>query len=107
MKALAIGGIEDHAHLLLSLPTTITIAQALQQIKGASSKWVHDTFPEHRSFAWQEGYGAFSIGVSQVDNTASYILSQAEHHRTRTFQEEFLAFLKKHGIEYDERYLWG
>jgi putative transposase len=107
MKALAVGGVEDHAHLLLSLPTTISIAQALQAIKGVSSKWVHDTFPEHRAFAWQEGYGAFSIGVAQVEHTVSYIQSQAEHHRKRTFQEEFLAFLKRHGIEYDERYLWG
>ena len=62
---------------------------------------------EHCAFAWQEGYGAFSIAVSQVDETVSYIRSQAEHHRKRTFQEEFLAFLKKHGLEYDERYLWG
>jgi putative transposase len=107
MKAFAVGGVEDHAHLLLSLPTTLSIAQALQQIKGVSSKWIHDTFSEHRDFAWQEGYGAFSIGVSQIDETVSYIRSQAEHHRKKTFQEEFLAFLKRHGIEYDERYLWG
>jgi putative transposase len=107
MKAMAVGGVADHAHILLSLPTTMSIAQAIQLIKGASSKWVHDTFPEHRAFAWQEGYGAFSIGISQVDGTVSYIRSQAEHHRKRTFQEEFLAFLRKHGIEYDERYVWG
>ena len=107
MKALAVGGVEDHAHVLLSLPTTVTIAQALQVIKGGSSKWIHDTFPEHRDFAWQEGYGAFSIGVSQVVDTITYIQSQPKHHRKKTFQEEFLAFLKKHGVEYDERYLWG
>ncbi len=107
MKALAVGGIDDHAHVLLSMPPTISIAKAIQLIKGASSKWIHDTFPEHRAFAWQEGYGAFSIGISRVDETMSYIRSQAEHHRKRTFQEEFLAFLKKHGLEYDERYLWG
>jgi putative transposase len=107
MKALTVGGIEDHVHLLLSLPTTLSIAQAMQQIKGVSSKWIHDTFSEHRGFAWQEGYGAFSIGVSQVHDTVAYIQSQAEHHRKRTFQEEYLAFLKKHGIEYDERYVWG
>jgi putative transposase len=85
MKALAVGGVEDHAHVLLSLPTTVTIAQALQLIKGGSSKWIHDTFPEHCDFAWQEGYGAFSIGVSQVAGTVSYIQSQAEHHRKKTF----------------------
>jgi REP element-mobilizing transposase RayT len=106
-KALAIGGVEDHVHLLLSLPATLPIAKAIQLVKGASSKWVHDTFSKHRDFAWQEGYGAFSIGVSQVDATTKYIRSQAEHHRKTTFQEEFRMFLKRHGIEYDERYVWG
>jgi putative transposase len=106
-KALAIGGVEDHIHLLLSLPATISIAKAMQAIKGVSSKWVHDTFPKHDLFAWQEGYGAFSIGISQIDATTTYIRSQPEHHRQKTFQEEFRAFLKKHGIEYDERYVCG
>jgi len=106
MKAVAIGGVEDHVHLLLSLPSTLAIAKAIQLVKGGSSKWAHDTFPEHRRFGWQEGYGAFSIGVSQTDRTIAYISSQADHHRKRTFQEEMLAILKKHGIQYDERYLW-
>jgi putative transposase len=106
MRALIVGGVEDHVHLLLSLGTTISIAQALQLIKGGSSKWIHDTFPKHRTFAWQEGYGAFSIGISQVDRTLRYIQTQPEHHRKQTFQEEFLAILKKHGIQYDERYVW-
>ena len=106
-KALAIGGVEDHVHLLLSLPATLPIAKAIQLVKGTSSKWVHDTFPKHRDFAWQEGYGAFSVGISQVDATIKYIRSQAEHHRKTTFQEEFRMFLKRHGIEYDERYVWG
>ncbi len=64
MRALAIGGVEDHVHLLLSIPSILSIAKAMQLIKGASSKWVHDTFPEHKSFEWQEGYGAFSVGIS-------------------------------------------
>jgi len=106
MKAVAIGGVEDHVHLLLSLPSTLAIAKAIQLVKGGSSKWAHDTFPEHRRFGWQEGYGAFSIGVSQTDRTIAYISSQADHHRKRTFQEEMLAILKKHGIQYYERYLW-
>ena len=76
----------------------------LQKFKCHS---VHDTFPSHRGFAWQEGYGAFSIGVSQVKPTIAYIRSQPEHHRRMTFQDEFRKFLKKHGIEYDERYVWG
>ena len=107
IKALVIGGVEDHIHLLLSLPSTMAVAKAVQLIKGGSSLWVHETFPEHHHFAWQEGYGAFSLGVSQTQATRTYIESQAEHHRKTTFQEEFLAFLKKHGMEYDERYVWG
>ena len=107
MKALAIGGVEDHVHILLSLPATMPIAKALQLIKGGSSKWVHDNFPAQRTFAWQEGYGAFSVSVSQVSNTVAYIEGQEEHHRRQSFEDEFRAFLKKHGIEFDERYVWG
>jgi REP element-mobilizing transposase RayT len=106
MKALTIGGVEDHVHLLLSIPSTMAIAKAIQLIKGGASAWVHEIFHEHRDFAWQEGYGAFSLGISQVDRTIAYIEFQAEHHRHKSFQEEFLAFLKKHRIEYDERYIW-
>lgn len=78
----------------------------MQLIKGGSSKWAHETFPEHRLFAWQERYGAFSVSVSQLDKITKYIRGQAEHHRKKTFQEEFLALSKKHRVEYDERYLW-
>jgi putative transposase len=107
MCALAVGGVEDHVHLLISLPSAMSVAKALQLIKGGSSKWVHDTFPQHAGFAWQKGYGAFSIGVSQVDDTQTYIANQREHHRKKTFQEEFIAILERHGIEYDPRYVWG
>src|SRR6266516_6555206 len=100
MKAIEIGGVEDHVHILLSLPATVSIAKALQLIKGGSSKWVHDTFPEHRLFGWQEKYGAFSVSVSQLTKIVQYIKGQEEHHRTTTFQEEFLSLLKKHRIEY-------
>ena len=106
MKAIGIGGVEDHVHLLLSLPSTLSVAKALQLIKGGSSKWVHETFPQQRLFGWQEEYGAFSVSVSQLDNILRYIQGQEEHHRQMTFQEEFLALLKKHRIEYDDRYLW-
>ena len=106
MKAVEVGGVEDHVHLLLSLPSTLPISKALQLIKGGSSKWIHETFPEHRLFAWQEEYGAFSVSVSQLDNTIAYIKGQEEHHRRMTFQEEFLVLLERHHIEYDERYLW-
>ena len=106
MKAIEIGGVQDHVHVLLSLPSTLSVAKALQLIKGGSSKWVHETFPEHRLFGWQVKYGAFSVSVSQLDKTIEYIKSQEEHHRKMTFQEEFLALLKKHRIAFDERYLW-
>lgn len=106
MVALCVGGIEDHFHILLSLPTTISISKAMQLIKGGSSKWIHDTFLEHKLFSWQEGYGAFSIGIGDVDRTVSYIENQAEHHAKRDFKAEFVSFLKKHNIEYDERYIW-
>ena len=106
MKAIEIGGVADHVHILLSLPSTLSIAKAMQLIKGGSSKWVHESFPEHRLFGWQVKYGAFGVSVSLLDKTIQYIRNQAEHHRKMTFQEEFLALLKKHGIAYDERYLW-
>lgn len=105
MKELAVGGGSDHVHILLSLPSTLPIAKAVQLLKGNSSKWIRETFPKLRSFAWQEGYGAFSIGISGIDATVSYIRNQAEHHRTRTFREEFVTMLRRHGLEYDESML--
>ena len=106
MKAIEIGGVEDHVHILLSIPATMSIAKAVQLVKGGSSKWVHETFPEHREFAWQTKYGAFSVSESRVESVFEYIRSQPDHHRKMTFQEEFVALLKKHRVEYDERYLW-
>jgi putative transposase len=106
MKALAIGGVDDHVHALLSLPSTTSFAKAVQLIKGGSSKWVHDTFPKYKKFEWQEGYGAFSVSASQAQRTITYIEGQKEHHRRKTFQEEFRALLDKHGISYDARYLF-
>jgi REP element-mobilizing transposase RayT len=106
MKPLAIGGTRDHIHALLSLTSSMGFAKAVQLIKGGSSKWVHDMFPKHRDFAWQEGYGAFSVSVSQVARTVAYIQNQKEHHRIKTFQEEFRELLDRHGIEYDSRYLF-
>ena len=106
MKAIEVGGMPDHIHILLSLPSTVAIAKALQLIKGGSSKWVHDTFPNHRLFKWQIKYGAFGVSVSRLEETIQYIRNQERHHKNMTFQEEFLALLKKHRIAYDERYLW-
>jgi REP element-mobilizing transposase RayT len=106
MKLLTVGGIPDHVHLLLSFPKTMTIAKGLQLIKGGSSKWIHDNFARHQDFAWQKGYGAFSIGVSDIERTKVYIENQAEHHRERDFKEEFLMFLKRNEIDFDERYVF-
>ena len=106
MILIAAGGIEDHIHLLLSLPKTLDISKAMQLIKGGSSKWIHDTFAEHRMFEWQEGYGAFSISISEVERTVRYINRQAEHHKKKDFKTEFISFLNAHSIEYDERYIF-
>jgi REP element-mobilizing transposase RayT len=106
MKALAIGGTFDHLHALLSLPSTMSFAKAVQLIKGGSSKWVHDEFANFKKFEWQEGYGAFSVSASQVARTIAYIERQKEHHRKRTFKEEFIKLLDQHHIEYDRRYVF-
>ena len=103
MKALAIGGTADHVHALLSLPGMMSFAKAVQLVKGGSSKWIHDNFANHKKFAWQEGYGAFSVSVSHLPKTIAYINNQKEHHRKKSFHEEFLELLKKHGIEFDPR----
>ena len=102
MKALAVGGVADHVHLLLSLPPTLAVATAMQLVKGNSSKWLRKTFRELRAqdFAWQEGYGAFSIGVSGVESTVGYIQTQEKRHRRKGFREELAGFLKKHGCAY-------
>jgi REP element-mobilizing transposase RayT len=105
-KALGIGGMEDHVHLLLSLPSPVPVATAMREIKSASSAWMHQSC-QVEGFEWQEGYGAFPIGWAQVSATLAYIAGQKEHHRTRDFQAEYIAFLKKHRIEYDPRYVWG
>jgi len=101
LKALAIGGVADHVHMLLSLQATIPVSKAMQLLKGNSSKWLRETFPELRAqdFGWQQGFGAFSIGVSGVGDTIRYIQNQEEHHRRRSFREELEGFLKKHGCE--------
>src|SRR5580692_2476702 len=93
LRPKCIGGVADHVHLLLGLPPSVAPARAIQLIKGGSSAWIHQSFPELRNFGWQEGYGAFSVGISQVPDTINYIQQQEEHHRTRTFQEEYLSFL--------------
>jgi REP element-mobilizing transposase RayT len=107
MVALQIGGFDDHIHALIGAPATVAPSQIAQYLKGDSSKWIHETFPALRDFAWQEGYGAFTVNKSILDAVIGYIQKQREHHQTLSFQDEYLDFLHKHGINYDERYLWG
>jgi REP element-mobilizing transposase RayT len=103
---IAAGGMPDHVHLLISLSKEISVTETLRLIKTNSSKWIHDTFSEYRQFAWQAGYGAFAVSYSNIARVKTYISQQEEHHQKRTFQEEFIDFLKRHHVEYDERYLW-
>ncbi|MCF6154298.1 MAG: IS200/IS605 family transposase [Candidatus Brocadia sp.] len=107
LKVLCIGGTDNHIHILLSSDSTTSIAKAIQFIKGGSSKWIHETFSELRLFSWQEGYGAFSIGISNVDETKKYIENQEKHHSKESFHDEYLKFLRKNKIDFDEKYMWG
>ena len=104
--ALIANGVEDHCHLLLALPPTVAVSDFLRTLKTNSSRWVHETWPAHRAFAWQTGYGAFSVSQSNVESVRRYIAEQEERHRTMTFQEEFVQILRRHGIVFDERYIW-
>ncbi|MCI0402262.1 MAG: IS200/IS605 family transposase [Acidobacteria bacterium] len=106
MKALAIGGTRDHVHMLLSIAATMPVAKAVQLIKAGSSKWVHER-TGRKLFAWQEAYGAFTIGVSQVADTVRYINTQDAHHSKRPFEEEFRQFLRRHEIPFEEEHAFG
>lgn len=107
MIALQVGGFDDHIHALIGAPATVAPSQIAQYLKGDSSKWIHETFPDLRDFGWQEGYGAFTVSKSNINAVIGYIQKQREHHQKQSFQDEYLEFLQKHGINYDERYLWG
>jgi REP element-mobilizing transposase RayT len=104
--ALIIGGTSDHVHLLFSLSRTKALADVLADVKADSSKWIKGKGSQYAKFYWQTGYGAFSIGQSNVEALRKYIVSQREHHRKRTFQDEFRDLLAKYHVAYDERYVW-
>ena len=106
MKALAIGGIENHVHLLLGLTPSLAVSKAVQQIKGGSSAWIKENLSGLRGFGWQDGYAAFTVSKSLVPEVDAYIRAQREHHRMKTFEEEYRAFLVKHEIPFDERFLF-
>lgn len=105
-KLLAAGAVSDHIHLYASLPSTLSLAAFVNAIKSNSSRWIHQTFRNSRGFAWQEGYGAFSVSKSAEGKVMNYVRNQERHHKKQTFQEELLSLLIKHEIEFDERYLW-
>jgi putative transposase len=101
-----IGGVADHVHIVTTLPRTVSQAQMVEQIKKTSSKWIKARNPRYRAFFWQRGYGAFSVSSSQIAAVLKYVDAQKQHHRTRTFQEEYRNLLRRHGIDFDERYVW-
>ncbi|MEN9991193.1 MAG: family transposase [Verrucomicrobiota bacterium] len=100
------GGVADHVHLAIRLSRTITISQLVEELKTASSKWLKRRSPELVKFSWQRVYGCFSVGPKDVDALIAYIDDQENHHRTRSFQEEFRMFLEKYGVEFNEAYVW-
>jgi REP element-mobilizing transposase RayT len=107
VKTIAINSVADHAHILLQVPAATSVAAIVSKLKSNSSRFIHEKWPRRSKFAWQEGYGAFSVSKSGLDDVVRYIANQEEHHRKRTFQEEYLEFLKRYEIEYDERYVWS
>jgi REP element-mobilizing transposase RayT len=103
---LRIGGVADHVHILTTLARTLSQAQLIEEIKKASSKWIKALDARYRGFFWQRGYAAFSVSPSQLDAIVEYVNKQPEHHRTRTFQEEYRELLRRHGVDFDERFVW-
>lgn len=102
--ALAIGGVADHVHLLISVPAKLSTSDLVGKLKSNSSRWMHER--GLKSFAWQTGYGAFSVSKSNVEQVREYVMSQEQHHQRMTFQEEFLRFLERHHVAYDPEYIW-
>lgn len=105
-EPILINGAEDHVHVLCNLSRTITVAALVEEVKKSSSKWMKEQGPAYADFFWQGGYGAFSVSESKVEQARAYVAAQQEHHRKVSFQEEFRALCRKHGVEIDERYVW-
>lgn len=106
MTGLQVGGIENHIHALILAPPIIAPSKIAQWIKGASSKWIHEEFPHIRGFAWQDGYGIFTVSKSSVPNVTEYIRNQREHHLGQSFEDEYIELLQLHGVDYDERFVF-
>jgi REP element-mobilizing transposase RayT len=98
--------VPDHIHILFDLARTVSVSQAVEEVKKSSSKWIKTQGAEFASFAWQAGYGAFAVSQSNVPTVRNYIARQQEHHRRKSFQEEYRAVLERHGVAYDEQYVW-
>ena len=105
-KPIKVGGYLDHVHILCKLSKKVTIVELMKKVKSLSSKWIKSKGGEYRNFYWQDGYGSFSVNPSEVSIVSEYISNQYERHRNTTFKEEYLRFLKKYKVEYDEKYLW-
>ena len=105
-QVIKVGGYTDHIHILCLLSKKIALIKLLEELKSHSSKWMKTKGDEYSNFYWQDGYGAFSVNPAEVDIVQAYISNQHEHHRKKTFQEEYRAFLEKYKIDYDERYVW-
>lgn len=103
---LIVGGYTDHIHILCMLSKKIALMKLVEEIKSISSRWVKSKAPEFANFYWQDGYGAFSVNPAQVQRVISYIKNQKEHHRKKTYQDEFRKTLHQHNVEFDERYVW-
>lgn len=105
-NSLAVGGYSDHIHILCVLSKNMTLIKLVEELKSHSSKWVKSKNESMKNFYWQNGYGAFSVNPSEVDVVTHYIQNQHIHHQHKSFQEEYLAFLEKYNVQYDERYVW-
>jgi putative transposase len=106
MTPAKVGGLDDHVHLVVAIPPTLPISKAVQRLKGSSSRWIRQTFPNLDMFRWQDGYGAFTVSTSVLPATVAYVERQRATHEARTFQDEFRMLLQRHDVEHDERYLW-
>ena len=106
MTALQVGGIENHIYALVIARPPVAASQIAQWLKGESSKWIHEEFPDLRQFVWQDGYGVFSVSKSQAHDVIEYIKNQREHHKKQSFEDEYVSLLRLHGIDYDERYVF-
>ena len=106
-QVIKVGGYSDHIHILCMLSKKIPLMKLIEELKLHSSKWIKTKGVGYENFYWQDGYGAFSVTPSEITTVITYITNQHEHHRKKTFQDEYRAFLNKYNVEYDERYVWG